>query len=178
MGELTTLARPYAIAVYKRAKDTGTMEQWAESLAFLSTVMEDEQMARAVSNPKLGRSQFSEAFLDLCRSHLANEAENFVRILIENHRLPLVRYILELYQQYKANDEGYAEIDVHTAYPLDGGDESRLTSVLERALKKRTRLSVTVDPSLIGGVYVRAGDFVIDASVRGQIERLAKRLCS
>ncbi|BBA35575.1 ATP synthase subunit delta [Methylocaldum marinum] len=176
MDELTTLARPYAVAVYKRAKETGTAEKWSEALAFVWMLMEDEQLAKASANPKANREQFSEAFLGLCKDHLDSEAQNFVRLLIQNRRLGLVRYIAELFNQYKADDEGYIEVDVSTAFPLKDTEQDRLSKVLEGVLAKKARLRVDVDPSLIGGVYIKAGDRVIDASIRGQVERLAKRL--
>jgi F-type H+-transporting ATPase subunit delta len=176
MGELTTLARPYAVAVYKRAKETKTADKWSDELAFLAAVMDDAQMSQATANPRADRDRFAAAFLDLCQGNLDVEAENFVRLLIQNHRLNLVKYIAELFQQYKAEDEGYVEVDVRTAYPLEEAEETRLTSVLGNILNKKAHLRVTVDRSLIGGIYLRAGDRVIDYSVRGQIERMAQRL--
>lgn len=176
MGELTTLARPYAVAVYNRAKDTGTADKWAEQLAFLSAVMEDEQMIQAAANPKAKREEFTAAFLDLCQGRLDAEAENFVRLLIQNRRLSLIKYIAEFFEHYKAEDEGYVEVEVRTAFPLDEEEETQLAAVLEGILEKKAHLQVSVDQSLIGGVYVRAGDRVVDASIRGQIERLAKSL--
>lgn len=176
MSELTTLARPYAVAVYKRAKETGTADKWSDALAFVTLLMQDEQLAKAAANPKANREQFSEAFLGLCKDHLDTEAQNFVRLLIRNRRLDLVKYIAELFSQYKADDEGYIEVDVSTAFPLKDAEQARLSSVLEGVLEKKARLRVDVDPTLIGGVYIKAGDRVIDASIRGQVERLAKRL--
>jgi F-type H+-transporting ATPase subunit delta len=176
MSELTTLARPYAVAAYKRAKETDTADRWTDALAFLAAVMDDERIAQAAANPKTQRGEFSETFLNLCQGHLDAEAENFVRLLIQNHRLDLIKYIAELFGQYKAADEGYIEVDVRTAFPLEEDEETQLVSMLDRLLRKKARLRVSVDHSLIGGVYLRAGDRVIDASVRGQIERLAKRL--
>ncbi|MGZ8217228.1 F0F1 ATP synthase subunit delta [Methylomagnum sp.] len=176
MSELTTLARPYAVAAYNRAKETGTTQQWADALAFLSVVMGNEQVVQAATNPKAKRADFTTAFLDLCQGHLDAEAENFVRLLIQNHRLDLVKQIAELFEAYKAEAEGYVDADVTTAYALDDNEWKTLESVIGRYLNKQARLRVFVDNSLIGGVYIRAGDRVIDASVRGQIERLAKRL--
>jgi F-type H+-transporting ATPase subunit delta len=176
MSELTTLARPYAVAAYERAKETGSADKWAEALAFLAAVMDDERIARAAGNPKAKREDFTAAFLSLCQGHIDSEAENFVRLLIQNHRLGLVKQISELFAQYKADDEGYVDVDVTSAFPLTKPEEGKLAKVLDGFLKKKARLRTTVDNSLIGGVYVRAGDRVIDATVRGQIERLAKRL--
>lgn len=176
MAEYTTLARPYAVAVYRRAKETGTIPRWAEQLAFLCEVMSDDGIRRAASNPKARREDFTSAFLDLCRGHLEPEGESFVRLLIQNHRLDLIRYIADLYAQYQADAEGVVDVDVASAFDLSEEESSRLVATLERVLKKKPRLNATVDKSLIGGVYIRAGDRVIDASVRGQVERLAKRL--
>lgn len=176
MSELATLARPYAVAVYKRAKETGSTEKWSQALAFLAVVMQDLRVAQAAANPKAKRQQFTEAFLDLCQGKLDAEGENFVRMLIENRRLGLVKVISELFEQYKADDEGYVDIEVCSAYALEDDERDQLTTVLQRTLGKQPRLNVTIDPSLIGGVLIRAGDRVIDASIHGQIQRLAKRL--
>jgi F-type H+-transporting ATPase subunit delta len=176
MAEYTTLARPYAVAAYKRAKETGSVERWAEQLGFLKEVMGDESIQRAAANPKATREAFTAAFLDLCQGRLDAEGESFVRLLIRNHRLGLVKYIADLYSQYQAEDEGYVDVRVTTAFPLSDEEWARLESTLQRTLKKQPRLNVFIDNNLIGGVYIRAGDRVIDASVRGQIERLAKRL--
>lgn len=176
MSELTTLARPYAVAVYQRAKETGTADQWADELAFLSAVLADERIAQAAANPKTKRDDFTAAFLNLCQGRLDGEAESFVRLLIQNRRLGLVKQISELFGQYKADDEGYVDVDVTTAFPLEDQDWATLESVIGRYLQKKPQLRVFVDNQLIGGVYIRAGDRVIDASIRGQLERLAKRL--
>lgn len=176
MSELATLARPYAVAAYKRAKETASTEKWSQTLAFLAIVMQDPRVAQAVANPKAKRDQFTHAFLDLCQGQLDAEGDNFVRLLIENRRLSLVKVISDLFEQYKADDEGYLDIEVCSAYALEDEEREQLTTVLQSTLGKQPRLSVTVDPSLIGGVFIKAGDRVIDASIRGQIQRLAKRL--
>ncbi len=176
MAEVATLARPYAVAAYKRAKETGTTEQWSQSLAFLSAVMADERIAKAAANPKVQKEQFTRSLLDLCQGNLDAESENFVRLLVANRRLGLIKSISEQFEQYRAEEEGYIEVDVRTAYPLDDEERESLAAVLRQNLGKEPRLNVQVDESLIAGVLVRAGDRVIDASVHGQIQRLAKRL--
>lgn len=176
MSELATLARPYAIAAYKRAKETGAVSRWSETLAFLVQIMGDERMARAEANPKGSRERFVRALLDLCGDRLDRESENFVRILAENRRLGLIERIREQFEEYRADEEGYIEVAVATAYPLEDSERERIASALRKALNKEPRLTVELDESLIGGVLVKAGDRVIDASVRGQIQRLAQSL--
>jgi F-type H+-transporting ATPase subunit delta len=176
MSELATLARPYAIAAYKRAKETGAVPKWSETLAFLAQIMGDARLARAEANPKGSRERFIRALLDLCEDRLDRESENFVRILAENRRLGLIDLIRERFEQYRADEEGYIEVAVSSAYPLEDWERERIASVLRKALDKEPRLTVGIDESLIGGILVKAGDRVIDASVRGQIQRLAQSL--
>lgn len=176
MDETTTLARPYAVAVFKRAKESDAIEKWASELAFLSALMADARMRQAAANPKVRRDAFMQAFIGLCEDHLDAEAQNFARLLIQNHRLELVGDIARLFEAYRAEDEGYVSVDVASAFELSAEEQQKLAGTLDTALGRKARLKVTVDRELIGGVYIRAGDRVIDASVRGQVERLAKSL--
>ena len=176
MSELTTLARPYAEAAFKRAKETGSTEKWSDQLAFLSSVMSDDQMKKAASNPKVRRENLVRSFLDLCDGQIDAEGQNFVRLLIQNGRLNLLGVISNLFGEYRAEDEGYVDVDVASAYELSEEEKAKLSNTLDATLRRQSRLNVSVDKNLIGGVYIRAGDRVIDASVRGQIERLAKSL--
>jgi F-type H+-transporting ATPase subunit delta len=176
MSELATLARPYATAAFKRAKQTDTTPQWSETLAFLTAIIQDRQIACAAENPIASRDNFTKALLDLCQGRLDGEAENFVRLLVANRRLGLIAVISEQFEQFRADDEGFIVTDVYTAYPLDDAERDQITTVLQQTLGKQPRLNVQVDETLIGGVLIKAGDLVIDASIRGQIQRLAKRL--
>jgi len=176
MSELATLARPYATAAYKRAKETGSTVKWSEALAFLAQVAQDPRIVRASSNPNADKARFIAALLDLCQGKLDGEGENFVRLLVANRRLELAALISAQFDQFRADEEGYVEVDVRTAFALDDGERERLAATLRQTLGKEPRLHTQVDESLIGGVLVKAGDRVIDASVRGQLQRLAKRL--
>ncbi|NJD07094.1 MAG: F0F1 ATP synthase subunit delta [Methylococcaceae bacterium] len=176
MSELATLARPYAVAAYKRAKQTASLERWSETLAFLAAVLSDPAILAAATNPKGDRERFTRSFLDLCEGKLDREGENFVRLLIANRRLNLIRQISEQFEQHRAEDEGYVNACVASAYPLDDADRQQVEAILRKTLGKQPKLEITVEPDLIGGVVIRAGDKVIDASVRGQLQRLAKRL--
>jgi F-type H+-transporting ATPase subunit delta len=176
MSELTTLARPYAVAAFERAKESGATERWSTELRFLADVMSDRDMVVAASNPRVKSETFEASFLDLCGSHIDSEGQNFVRLLIKNRRLLLLNTIATLYEQYKSMDEGYIDVKVYSAFDMSSEEESTLSSALDGFLKKKSRLTVEVDSSLIGGVYIRAGDRVIDASMRGHIEQLKKSL--
>lgn len=176
MSELATLARPYAVALYKRAKQTATTEKWSQTLAFLTLVLQDQRIAKAAANPKGKKESFIQALLDLSADKLDDEAQNFVRLLVQNRRLNLIQSISEQFELSKAEDEGYIEVKVRSAYALGQDEMDSLNNLLQSILKKTPRLKVEIDENLIGGVLIQAGDRVIDASIRGQIQRLAKRL--
>lgn len=176
MSELATLARPYAAAVFKRAKETGTTAKWSQSLAFMSAVLSDEEISVVADNPKVSKERLSALMLDICQGQVDEENANFLKLLVQNNRLTLLPYITEIFETYKADDEGYIDVEVTTAYAFSKEEKQTFASKLEKTLSKKVHMNVTVDKSLIGGVLVRAGDRVIDGSIKGQLQQLAKRL--
>ncbi len=176
MSELATLARPYAAAVFKRSFETGTTQKWSESLAFISAVLNDKEFSGAVDNPKVSKERLSALMLDICQGQVDEEGANFLKLLVQNNRLTLAPTIAKLFEVYKAESEGYVDVEVATAYAFSKEEKQRFTSTLEKTLSKKVHMNVTVDKSLIGGVLVRAGDRVIDGSIKGQLQQLAKRL--
>ncbi len=178
MSELTTLARPYAEAAFKRALESGKLEQWSKMLAFLATALADPELAALARDPRIGKEKFLEILLDIGKGWLDAEGENFVKLLVHNGRITLAPQIHDLFERYRAEHEGVVDVEVRTAYPLEADDRDKLTQALKKALGRKVRLQVAEDRDLIGGVVIRAGDKVIDGSVRGRLERLAKRLYS
>jgi len=176
MSELATLARPYAAAVFKRAKETHATAKWSQSLAFMSAVLKNEDISVVIDNPKVSKQRLSALMLDICQEHVNQENENFLKLLVLNNRLGLLPSIAELFEAYKAEDEGYVEVEISTAYTLSKDAKQNVTTTLEKTLGKKIHMNVTVDKSLIGGILVRAGDRVIDGSIRGRLQQLAKRL--
>jgi F-type H+-transporting ATPase subunit delta len=176
MSELATLARPYAAAVFKRAKETQTTAKWSQSLAFMSAVLNNEDISVVVDNPKVNRQRLSELMLDICHEHVNEENANFLKLLVQNNRLSLLPFIAKLFESYKAEDEGYTEVEVFSAYALSKEAKHDLAATLEKTLGKKIHMNVSVDKSLIGGVLVRAGDRVIDGSIKGRLQHMHKAL--
>ncbi len=176
MSELATLARPYAVAVFKRAKETDSAKTWSKNLAFLAAVLSDKSISGVIDDPKIGKSALSTLLLDICEGQLAQEGSNFLKLLIENNRLSLIAAIAEIFETYKAEDEGSIDVDVTTAFAFTKESKQSFNTTLEKAFGKKINMKIAVDSSLIGGVLVRAGDQVIDGSVRGQLQQLAQRL--
>jgi F-type H+-transporting ATPase subunit delta len=176
MTELATMARPYAVAAFKRAKETSTALAWSDNLAFISAVMNSEAMAGIVSNPKVKKDLLAELVLDVCKDNVGRETINFLKLLLQNNRLALLPYITKIFEELKVEDEGYAEVNVITAFPFTKDAQQKFGATLEKTLSKKIHMNVAVDKSLIGGVVVRAGDKVIDGSIRAQLQHLQKAL--
>lgn len=176
MSELATLARPYAAAVFRKAKESAATEKWSQLLTLFSTIVSDEAMSAVLGNPKISRQDLLAAILDLCQGHIDEEGANFLKLLIHNDRMSLLPTIANLFEAYKADDEGYVEVDVYTAYEFSEAAQHQFAATLERALSKKIHMNITLDKSLIGGVLVRAGDKVIDGSIRGQLQQMRKTL--
>ena len=176
MAELATLARPYAEAIFKRSQEQSNAAEWTDTLSFLATMMEDEDLIYAASNPRVEHSRFEALLLDICAGQVIDEGVNLVRLLIQNQRLNLLAKIKEQFESYRAEAEGYIDVELLSAYAMTKADQKTFATTLEKSLKRNVRLHLERDTSLIGGVIIRAGDQVIDGSVRGQLEQLAKSL--
>ena len=176
MSETATLARPYAEAVFKRAKETNSSAEWSEMLTFLSAVIKDSEMSAIIDNPRVTDERLIQLLLDISQVKINDEGTNFLKLLVENNRLMLLPVITNIYEEYKAEDEGYVDVDVLTTYSLTKEEVKKLGLSLEKKLNKKVHMHIDVDKSLIGGVRVRAGDKVIDGSIRGRLQQLAKRL--
>jgi F-type H+-transporting ATPase subunit delta len=176
MSELATLARPYAEAVFKRAKETKTAAKWSDTLEFLAAVVKHKEVAALIRNPKIDKPSLTRLMLDICQGQVDNEGENLLKLLVQNSRLLLLPFIKELYGQHRADNEGYVEVEVRTAYSLSKEEQKQLAKSLQKTLHKKPHIKMVVDETLIGGFLARAGDRVIDGSVRGRLQQLAKRL--
>ncbi|NIP73911.1 MAG: F0F1 ATP synthase subunit delta [Gammaproteobacteria bacterium] len=176
MAELTTIARPYAQAAFKRASETGRLAEWTEMLAYAAAVAEDETVARLASSPRVDKQRFAELFIDICGEHLDEEGRNLIKTLAENRRLAVLPKIAEVYEAYRAEAEKSLQAQIITALPVDEEQVGKVAKALQARLGREVRLTATTDGSLIGGAVVRAGDMVIDGSVRGRLAKLASAL--
>ncbi len=173
----TQLARPYARAAFEYAHEHGEVAAWAESLdALAHLVTTDERVASIMADPRLPRDKRGGFLIGICGDGLEAGIANLIRLLAENGRLTVLAEVAHEFERLRADAENRIDAHVHTARELDDDQQKRLADVLARRLKRDIRLEQSVDEELIGGVIVRAGDMVIDASIRGRLQRLANRL--
>jgi F-type H+-transporting ATPase subunit delta len=175
-GEKTTIARPYAEAMFARARDTDKLDLWSEMLAFLDAVVRDPGMAGIIDNPRVGRDRLADLLLDIAGGRLSDEGENLVRVLVANRRVQVLPEIALLFEDLKNAAEGALDVHIVSAYAVNAAQKSQLADALRSRLGKEVRITTEKDPSLIGGAVIRAGDLVIDGSVKGRIRQLATEL--
>lgn len=175
MAESVTIARPYAEAVFRTAKETGAQGTWSQRLQKLALIAQDGDMASVMGNPQLSTEQVANLIISLCEDN-DPVFGNFVRTLAENRRLALLPEISRLFELAKSQEEGVMEAVVHSAFPIDDTQVAALLKELEARFGTRLTARVEIDPSLIGGVRVAVGDQVLDASVRGKLDAMAVAL--
>lgn len=176
MAEKTTLARPYAKAVFDLAFQTERLQEWSNALAFAALVAEDPHMVALIRSPRVTKAQAAELFIELGGERFDDEVRNFIRTLAENHRLGLLPQIAALFEQYRAEAESTVEVQLISAAPVSDEQKQKFAASLKGRLKRNVELKAETDPSLLGGAVIRAGDMVIDGSVRGRLSRLATAL--
>ncbi|SRR6056297_464634 len=178
MAELSTLARPYAKAAFEYARDKSALAEWSQQIAALAAIAADERMAMVLDNPALTDEQQAEKLSDVAGDSVGAEVKNFIHILAGNKRLALLPEIYRQFELYKANQEKSVDVQVVSAYDLSDEMTARLVEALGRKLEREVKMTTSTDPSLIGGVLIKAGDTVIDGSLRGRLNKLAEAMNS
>ena len=176
MAEPSTIARPYAEAVFRLADAQGKLADWASALANLSAVAADERIQAAVADPNLPAAKAAGLFISVLSGKLPAGGENFVRVLAENGRLDVLSEISSQFQTLKNDREGVIEAEVYTAFEMNDGQVADLVSRLEKKTGRKVKARVSVEKELIGGVKVVLGDKVIDGSARAQLAALENAL--
>ncbi|GAB7534562.1 F0F1 ATP synthase subunit delta [Burkholderia sp. 22PA0099] len=177
MAEFATIARPYAEALF-RVAEAGDVAAWSTLAGELAQVAQLPEVLSVASNPKVGRAQVAELLLAAVKSPLAGsaEAKNFVRMLVDNHRIVLLPEIAEQFDALKNARDGAADVTIVSAFPLEGAQLAELVASLERKFGRTLKATVEIDASLIGGVRVTVGDEVLDTSVRARLASMQAAL--
>ncbi len=176
MAELTTVARPYAQALFRLAKEAKTQEDWSGRLARLALIASDEKMARVIGNPKFSTKEITDLLFSLCDDKKCRELEVFLALLADNERLSLLPHIQVLFEHFKDADEGIKEAAIESAFPMAEKETKSLIAQLEKHFSTRLRPIITVVPELLGGIRATVGGEVFDASVRGKLNAMRVEL--
>jgi F-type H+-transporting ATPase subunit delta len=173
MAELATIARPYAEALFK-AEGTNP-DALSGELQRLAAVASDPTLRQVADNPKVSREEvygLVTAVAAQGAQPLSAHATNLLRLLLDNHRLPVLPEIAAQYHALVNSRSGTADAVIHSAFPIEAHQLPEVVAMLEKRFKKKLEASVVVDPSLIGGIRVLVGDEVLDTSVKARLEQM------
>lgn len=178
MAEIVTIARPYAEAIFRLAREQGTLAAWSEKLEKLAGLASSPDVATLIVHPSVAADQLAGLFRAAVAAGESDETGNFIRILADNDRLAALPQVAALYEAMKRGEEGVKEAEIVSAFPLNEEQVATLARQLEGRFQAKLDVTVTVDPSLIGGVKVVVGDKVLDASVRSKLDAMRTALNS
>jgi F-type H+-transporting ATPase subunit delta len=178
MADRLTIARPYARAAYRVAGGE-LADAWSQALHVAAAAVADERVAKLLGNPLVSPAELAELVNGIVADAgdgLDEAARNFVRTLAANRRLAYLPEIAAQFDALKDAAQRVVDVMVTSAERLDEAQQQQLAAALEKRLDRRVRLHCDVDPALIGGAVLRAGDLVIDGSLRTRLERIAYQL--
>ncbi|GAB3025861.1 F0F1 ATP synthase subunit delta [Bowmanella dokdonensis] len=175
MSELTTIARPYAKAAFDSAVENQAVDKWQHMLSFASAVAGNDRIQDLLSSA-MAAEKLAEIFINVCGDELDQQGQNLIKVMAENGRLKTLPDVLGLFNQLKAEFDKEVEVVITSATELSAKQQSDLSASLEKRLARKVKLNCNVDPALVAGVIIKAGDTVIDGSIRSKLNRLADAL--
>jgi F-type H+-transporting ATPase subunit delta len=176
MSQTLTLARPYARAVFQMAREQSRLQAWSNLLGFSARMVADPSVQQLLGNPHVSAA----ALVDIVvpQGDVDPLFQQFLAVLAENRRLGVLPEIAGLFDAMRAEDEKVVKATVTSATPLAEDELAKLKFSLMNRFNRQVELTTAVDPSLIGGAVIDAGDVVIDGSLRTKLERLGAALAS
>jgi len=176
MADRSTIARPYARAAFQEARTEKRLGPWLDALNIGAAVVQDARVQNLLADPHVTPAQLAQLVIDIAGPGLEQRGKNFVQTLAENRRLGYLPEIAAIFAELKDAEEGIVDVTVTSAAPLDQTQQLTLSEALARKLKRQVRLHCETDKTLIGGAVLRAGDLVIDGSLRTRLHRIATEL--
>jgi F-type H+-transporting ATPase subunit delta len=178
MAEKTTLARPYAKAIFELASQDNEIDSWMEKLQLLSHVSSIDEVRDVIKNPEIKLEDTVAMIMEVCKDMLDEKSINLLHLAGENGKLELFPQIAEEFEKLKAQAQGTMEAEVISAFAVNATQKKLITDSLEKRFNKEVTITTTIDKSLVGGILIRAGDMVIDGSVSNQLKKITHTLMS
>jgi F-type H+-transporting ATPase subunit delta len=182
MADSSTVARPYAKALFDLANSERKLAEWSAALGAAAAVLADANAKRALANPGLGDEARATLVGSIASAIKGGEllasgqGKNLLQVLAENDRLTALPEIAVQFDALKAAAENKVKVTVTAATQVDGAIAEQIKKALQQKLGRTVELTLAVDASLIGGAIIQADDMVIDGSVRTRLRRLTEKI--
>ncbi len=176
MAEKTTLARPYAEAVYQSAVADDSVDKWSDMLMVLEQIAGEEVVRQVIADPNYDQTQIVDMFVRLGADYLDEKAINLVKLLADNQRFDLIADIRKEFEAARLDDQGHLEAEVISAFAVNASQKKLIASRLKEKFGKEVSIHTRIDKSLLAGIIIKVGDLVIDGSVSTQLDKMSKAL--
>ena len=176
MAELATLARPYAKAAFELAKSANRLNEWSRALNQLTGLVGAPELREYIGSPVVADVQKAYILFQLFDESPGEEIRRFINVLAENQRLELIPEITENFEQRRADEEKVLEVELISAVELTSAETTTFEDALSKRFARDITLTQTVDTEIVGGVIIRAGDTVLDNSLRGKLNKMQEAL--
>jgi F-type H+-transporting ATPase subunit delta len=175
MSEPLTLARPYARAVFETARAHNALAAWSGNLRFAAQAMADTRVHSLAGDPRLSHAELVGLLLPPGEAVDAPFAV-FLGLLVENRRVNLLADIAALFEEFKRESERTIRVTLRSASEIPAQQTEAIKAALKKRFAREIELEQRIDPAVIGGAVIDAGDVVIDGSVHGRLQRLQNAL--
>ncbi|NOX76143.1 MAG: F0F1 ATP synthase subunit delta [Gammaproteobacteria bacterium] len=176
MAEKSTIARPYAEAIFELAHASDELQQWSDLLQTVTLITANADAQTIIGNTSVNKEQVAQLIIDVAGDVVSEQGANLIKLLAENRRLDVVAEITEQFETLKAEAEKTVEAEIISAQKVSAAQQSMITKKLKARLGREVSLKCSVDESLMGGAIIKAGDMVIDGSVSTQLNKLSVEL--
>lgn len=177
MSEAITVARPYVLAAFDTASKNNDLKGWSDALLQAASAVENEQVRTLIMSPRVQKSQLQALFMAMCGGDKLNkQVGNFLKLLIESHRLIILPEITAMFEVMRTEAEKSVDVVVTSAFDLNDAQKQKITAAMKKRLGREIKLNCETNPKLLGGIVIRAGDKVIDGSARTHLSELANAL--
>ena len=176
MIEPRTLARPYARAAFEFSREAGTLDAWGEALNVAAAVSLEPAVRAVLGDPGKTSQQRVDVLAAVLDDALSKEVCGFLGIMAANGRLDLMEETAALFAELKAAQEASVDVLVTSAFAVDDDALNEISEAMSRHFERTVSITSETDSALLGGAVIRAGDVVIDGSVRGRLNKLAGTL--
>jgi F-type H+-transporting ATPase subunit delta len=176
MADLSTLARPYAKAAFELARDAKRFKEWGEALDALAAAVKAPEIAGLIGHPALFKGDLADVLGQALAPVLGEEGKSLVKLLVENNRLKAAPFIAEQFETLRAEAEARIDVEITSAAAIPPAQQEKLADAVSKRLHRDVVVEWKTDESLVAGAVIRAGDLVIDGSVKGELEKLRTAL--
>lgn len=177
MSSELTISRPYAKALFELAQEQSQIAPWFERLQLLADLQENEDVSSVLASPSIEQSEKADLLIALyAKLEQDQHCINLIKLLAENDRLNLFSSIFETYSELKFEFESSIEAEVITAVEVSKDYLKRIQTSLSKRLGKTVSIKQTIDTEILGGAIIKAGDLVIDGSIKGKLSKLTNTL--